>query len=195
MTYSKDPGLLRFANTPIPDDPQLDPRIPFVEGVISYAGSGPNSRTSQIFIAYGTVSTLGQSPWETPIGIVTEGMSNTIQKLYAEYGDMPPWGKGPVQQKIRNQGRVYIEKEFPLLDHFLECTVDKNDGTVENPALSSEIETVDTTTTAHKLKDMNVNKLEDSTLIVTVVCLSFFVVIIYFLCIRRFRGAHLQKAE
>jgi hypothetical protein len=35
---------------------------------------------------------------------------------------MPPWGKGPVQQKIRNDPD-YIKNDFPLLDEFETCTV------------------------------------------------------------------------
>ena len=35
---------------------------------------------------------------------------------------MPPWGKGPVQQKIHNDPN-YIPNEFPLLDKFETCTV------------------------------------------------------------------------
>lgn len=51
--YTTDQDLKNFAHTQIPDDPQHKPAIPFVEGTISYAGSGNNSRTSQLFISYG----------------------------------------------------------------------------------------------------------------------------------------------
>jgi hypothetical protein len=91
--------------------------------MISFAGSGPNSRTSQLFIAYDGAGNLGQSPWETPFGEVIEGMDN-VRKLYS-YGDMPPWGKGPEQGPIRNRGSKYIEENFPLLDKFETCTVSK----------------------------------------------------------------------
>lgn len=39
ISYSHDAALQKLARTPIPDDPQLEPAIPFVEGTISYAGS------------------------------------------------------------------------------------------------------------------------------------------------------------
>ena len=90
-------------------------------------GSGPDSRTSQIFISYGYVEwhsdvltdssvsrlnvwvyphhachrksrALGTNPWETPFGEVVEGIENALN--FYSYGDMPPWGKGPVQGKI-----------------------------------------------------------------------------------------------
>jgi hypothetical protein len=37
-SYTEDEDLQRFAETTIPDDPQLDPPIPFEEGIISFAG-------------------------------------------------------------------------------------------------------------------------------------------------------------
>lgn len=86
-----------------------------------FIGSGPNSRTSQLFISYGDIEALGKELWETPFGEVIEGMEH-VEELYS-YGDMPPWGKGPVQQKIRNDPN-YIPNEFPLLDKFETCTVE-----------------------------------------------------------------------
>ena len=127
LSYTENEHLKALGDRSIPDDPQLDPPIPFEEGIISYAGSGPNSRNSQLFIAYGPVKSLGKQLWETPIGKVAKGMEN-IRKLYAGYGDMPPWGKAPEQQKIRNRGASYIKEDFPLLDHFETCTVRRTDG-------------------------------------------------------------------
>ena len=37
-SYTEDEELQNFADTPIPDDPQLNPPIPFEEGIISFAG-------------------------------------------------------------------------------------------------------------------------------------------------------------
>lgn len=120
ITYSEDKELKKFARTPIQDDPKHDPPIPFSPGIISYAGSGPNSRSSQMFISYGRAPSLGRELWETPIGKVTKGM-DAAEGFYS-YGDMPPWGKGPEQGRIHN-GPQYIENNFPLIDKFLECTV------------------------------------------------------------------------
>jgi hypothetical protein len=46
-----------------------------------------------------------------------------VQKLYS-YGDMPPWGAGPVQQKIHGHPE-YIEENFPLTDKFHHCKVER----------------------------------------------------------------------
>jgi cyclophilin family peptidyl-prolyl cis-trans isomerase len=118
ITYNKN-----LKNQPhIPDDPQKDPPIPFDTGIISFAGSGPNSRTSQLFIAYGPNRGLGRELWETPLGRVIEGMDH-VEAFYS-YGDMPPWGEGPVQGRIHN-GPQYIENNFPLTDKFDTCQVER----------------------------------------------------------------------
>jgi peptidyl-prolyl cis-trans isomerase A (cyclophilin A) len=130
ISYTTDLELKRIAETTIQDDPKREDLLPFREGMISFAGSGPNSRTSQLFIAYDGAGNLGQSPWETPFGEVIEGMDN-VRKLYS-YGDMPPWGKGPEQGPIRNRGSKYIEENFPLLDKFETCTVSKMNPSPED---------------------------------------------------------------
>jgi len=125
ISYTKDKDLLEYASNNIPDDPQLEPPIKFEEGTISFAGSGPNSRATQIFIAYGAVPSLGRELWETPLGTVIEGMEY-VKEFYGGYGD-----KGPLQHKIRNQGIDYIKKDFPLLDSLLLCTVKRHNSEAE----------------------------------------------------------------
>eukprot|EP00529_Nitzschia_sp_RCC80_P028153 CAMPEP_0113440066 /NCGR_PEP_ID=MMETSP0014_2-20120614/366_1 /TAXON_ID=2857 /ORGANISM="Nitzschia sp." /LENGTH=269 /DNA_ID=CAMNT_0000330849 /DNA_START=87 /DNA_END=896 /DNA_ORIENTATION=+ /assembly_acc=CAM_ASM_000159 len=134
ISYSEDKELQKFAKTPIPDDPVHDPKIEFHPGIISYAGSGPNSRGSQMFISYGSAASLGTQLWETPIGKVIEGYENAEQ--FYSYGDMPPWGKGPAQGKIHGNPD-YIKNEFPLIDSFIHCKTERfKDGV---PADSSKV--------------------------------------------------------
>jgi len=126
LTHSSDPKLRRFHDAQIPDDPQLNPPIKFDRGTVSFAGFGPNSRTSQLFISYGKIESLGTELWETPVGQVIDGMDN-VEALYAEYGDMPPWGNGPEQHLIEQpNGREYMEKKFPEMDQFTSCTIKVN---------------------------------------------------------------------
>ena len=125
--YTDNKDLKKFADSTVKDDPKRTDLMPFREGYISFAGSGANSRSSQLFFAYDNAKSLGNSPWETPIGEVTEGMEN-VRNFYKGYGDMPPWGKGPEQGPIRNRGASYIENDFPLLDKFDTCTVKRIDG-------------------------------------------------------------------
>ena len=66
--------------------------IAFEPGTISYAGSGFDSRTSEIFIAMPgsskeQLSKFGENSWETPFGFV-EGDLSVLNKIYYGYGDM-----------------------------------------------------------------------------------------------------------
>eukprot|EP00804_Cyclotella_cryptica_P002092 CCRYP_006511-RA/>CCRYP_006511-RA protein AED:0.14 eAED:0.14 QI:0/-1/0/1/-1/0/1/0/248 len=122
--YTKDEELRQLSQSTIPDDLKRSDLLPFKEGMISFAGSGPNSRSSQLFIAYDKAQSLGTSPWETPFGeVIGEDSLETVRKFYQGYGDMPPWGKGPQQGPIHNRGSSYIEENFPLLDKFDTCQV------------------------------------------------------------------------
>lgn len=42
ISYTSNHELKQLARSTIPDDPQLDPRIPFKKGTISYAGKVPD---------------------------------------------------------------------------------------------------------------------------------------------------------
>eukprot|EP00977_Amphora_coffeiformis_P013893 scaffold3782_cov170-Amphora_coffeaeformis.AAC.12 len=95
---SQDEELRSFMQDTINDDPQLDPPIPFKLGTMAFAGSGPDSRTTQMFIAYGEIPSLGSNPWETPFGVVEDGIDNVIR--FHSYGDMAPWGQGPNPHQI-----------------------------------------------------------------------------------------------
>jgi len=104
----------------IEDDPLQ--KFDFKRGMLAFAGSGTNSRGTQIFVAYADSKHLGKSPWETAIGFVSSGME-TLDALYNGYGDSPPWGKGPDQHEIFREGNAYLSREFPLLDHIISCKV------------------------------------------------------------------------
>lgn len=51
-----------------------------------------------------------------------EGQS-TLDNLYKGYGDIPPFGNGPDQQKIHNQGNAYVRNNFPLTDFIHTCEI------------------------------------------------------------------------
>jgi hypothetical protein len=66
---------------------------------------------------------FGKELWETPVGKIASGME-VVNQFYSGYGDMPPWGNGPTQQKIHDGGEAYMLENFPLMDRFLTCTVE-----------------------------------------------------------------------
>lgn len=105
----------------VKDDTNL--HIPITRGFVSYAGSGPNSRSTQLFISYADLSNhLGKSPWETPFArLVGEQSQATLDKIYKGYGDIPPFGKGPDQREIHRQGNQYVRDNFPMVTFIKTC--------------------------------------------------------------------------
>lgn len=77
-------------------------------GFVTFATSGPNRRTTQLFVNFGENSRLDGMGF-TPFGQVIEGM-DVVDKIYAGYGE------GPNQGQIQTVGKAYLEKNFPLLD-------------------------------------------------------------------------------
>jgi peptidyl-prolyl cis-trans isomerase A (cyclophilin A) len=50
-----------------------------------------------------------------PIGEVTAGMA-VVDSLYTGYGDGPPYGYGPDQNRLIAEGNVYLARDYPKLD-------------------------------------------------------------------------------
>ena len=71
---------------------------------------------------------LGQSPWETVLGHVTPDTMSVLERIYVGYGDIPPWGNGPDQTILAQQGNAYIKENFPLIDFITECHLDADDA-------------------------------------------------------------------
>lgn len=95
----------------IPDDPVLRTNI---RGMVSFATAGPGTRTTQVFINYGNNDRLDAMGF-APFGQVVEGM-DVVDKLYAEYGEGSPRGRGPDQYRMHVEGERYLARQFPRLD-------------------------------------------------------------------------------
>ena len=48
---------------------------------------------------------------------------NVVDRLYKEYGEGAPRGKGPSQQKIQTQGNSYLEEYFRKLSYIVSAQV------------------------------------------------------------------------
>jgi peptidyl-prolyl cis-trans isomerase A (cyclophilin A) len=110
---SSDPAANKtWSEARIQDDPaagQSNER-----GKVTFATSGPDSRTTQVFINYGNNSRLDSMGF-TPFGQVVEGMT-VVDSFYKEYGEGAPRGPGPNQDLLQNQGAAYWKASFPKLD-------------------------------------------------------------------------------
>jgi peptidyl-prolyl cis-trans isomerase A (cyclophilin A) len=102
----------------IKDDPVKQSNTP---GFLSFATSGPNSRTTQLFINYGDNSRLDTMGF-SPFGRVIEGM-DVVNQLYSGYGEGAPQGKGPNQGRLQQEGNDYLKRDFPRLDYIKKATI------------------------------------------------------------------------
>ena len=104
-----------------PDDPVRQSNI---RGTIAYAMTGPDTRTTQLYINISENSRLDADGF-SPIGRVIEGME-TVDQLYSGYGEDAGGGmRGRKQGKIFEGGNAYLDREFPRLDKLVRARVVK----------------------------------------------------------------------
>jgi peptidyl-prolyl cis-trans isomerase A (cyclophilin A) len=118
---SGDPSISAVWRTArIPDDPvkQSNKR-----GYITFATSGPNSRTTQVFINFRDNAGLDSQGF-SPFGTVITGM-DVVDKLFSGYGEGAPGGRGPNQGQIQAEGNAYLTKGFPEMDYVKTATIGK----------------------------------------------------------------------
>lgn len=102
----------------IPDDPVLRTNL---RGMVSYATAGPGTRTTQVFINFGSNDALDSQGF-APFGQVVEGM-DVVDKLYSGYGEGAPRGRGPDQSRIQMQGNAYLQHDFPRMDYVKHASI------------------------------------------------------------------------
>jgi peptidyl-prolyl cis-trans isomerase A (cyclophilin A) len=100
-----------WASAAIKDDPVTQSNL---TGYLTFATAGPNTRTTQLFINLADNASLDRMGF-APFGKVAEGME-VVQQFYSGYGEGAPSGNGPEQSRITNEGKTYLDKNFPLLD-------------------------------------------------------------------------------
>ena len=107
----------------IEDDPVTQSNL---RGTLTFATSGPNTRTTQVFINLADNPRLDQMGF-APFGKVVEGMA-VVDSFYSGYGEGAPQGNGPDQGRITNEGKSYLDKEFPKLDSIKSALIERAPG-------------------------------------------------------------------
>ena len=104
-----------WTDATIKDDPVKQSNKP---GYITYAKTNdPNTRSTQMFINLGDNSRLDGMGF-APFGQVTSGM-DVVKSFYSGYAEAPTNHQG----EITNEGKAYLDKNFPKLDSIKTATI------------------------------------------------------------------------
>jgi len=96
----------------IKDDPVKKSNV---SGTITFATSGANTRTTQLFVNLGNNVQLDGMGF-TPFGKVIQGME-VVKAISSKYGE------SPIQSEIEAKGNAYLEQSFPELDYIKTATI------------------------------------------------------------------------
>ena len=108
-----DPKVIaKWKRATIPDDAVKESNT---RGTLAYAMTGPDTRSTQIYINLADNSRLDKEGF-APFGRVVDGM-DVVDRLYSGYGESAGGGmRGGKQGPIEEGGNAYLERNFPKLD-------------------------------------------------------------------------------
>ena len=106
-------------------------QTPFPFCYVSFATSGADSRTTQMFINFSDNSNLDGMGF-TPFARVIEGMDSCVDKLYSGYGEGGAGdgkdGRGPSQGRLQSEGNKYLKRTFPKMSYITSVRVVSDDA-------------------------------------------------------------------
>ena len=104
--FSGDPKISKaWREAKIDDDPVKRKNA---RGTVTFATSGPNTRTTQLFINLKDNEVLDKKGF-APFAEVVEGM-DVADKLHSG------WGNTPQQKRILEEGNVHLDRDYKELD-------------------------------------------------------------------------------
>ena len=104
----------------IEDDPVRESNT---RGSIAYAMTGPDTRTTQLYINLADNTHLDAQGF-APLGRVIEGM-DVVDRLYAGYDEGAGGGmRGGKQGMIFSQGNAHLDRDFPMLTRLVRAVVE-----------------------------------------------------------------------
>ncbi|MEP1097357.1 MAG: peptidylprolyl isomerase [Cyclobacteriaceae bacterium] len=108
-----------WVNQELQDDPVVQSNL---RGFLAYAMTGPNTRTTQIYINLQDNARLDEQGF-APFGEVIEGM-DIVDALYSEYDESAGGGmRLGKQQQMLTQGNAHLDKNFPKLDKLIKAEI------------------------------------------------------------------------
>ena len=91
-------------------------------GTVAFAMTGPNSRTTQVYINLVDNTRLDAQGF-APMGRVVRGM-DVVDSLYAGYGENSGGGvRAGKQGPLLNGGNAYVDREYPKLDRLIRIRI------------------------------------------------------------------------
>ena len=113
-----NPAIAAVWRTPtLSDDPVRESNT---RGRFAFAMTGPNARTTQIYICKTDMSQQDKDGF-APLGTVVKGM-DVVDHLYAEYGETAGGGmRGGKQGRIFAEGNPHLDRDFPKLDRLIQA--------------------------------------------------------------------------
>lgn len=112
-----DPKGTQYWDNSFPDDPVKESNQ---IGMVSFATSGPNTRSTQLFINYGDNARLDKMGF-SPFAEIIEGM-NKVNAINARYGEAPDQGR------MTAEGNGYVFSKFPQIDYIISASFVGEDG-------------------------------------------------------------------
>jgi cyclophilin family peptidyl-prolyl cis-trans isomerase len=105
----------------IPDDPVKQSNV---RGTIAYAMTGPDTRTTQLYIVMGDRSHQDKDGF-APFGKIVDGM-DVVDKIYSGYGENAGGGmRAGRQGKMFEGGNAHLDSEYPKLDKLLSARIEQ----------------------------------------------------------------------
>jgi len=115
-----EPPLAKVWRSPaLTDDPV---RQSNTRGRFAFAMTGPNTRTTQIYICKVDMASQDADGF-APLGEVAIGM-DVVDGLYAGYGEDAGGGmRGGKQGRIFEEGNAHLDRDFPKLDRLFRARI------------------------------------------------------------------------
>jgi peptidyl-prolyl cis-trans isomerase A (cyclophilin A) len=132
-----DPTLYeQWKSRPLPDE-TAGKKVCNSRGTVAFCGKGQNNRNCQVFINIGYHRSLDVQGF-APFAEVVSGM-DIIDELFSDYGELPPKGKGPDPDLIKERGLDYL-KEFPKLSQIVSAEVVRDIGLKRKSSLKKLVD-------------------------------------------------------